>query len=579
MPPPALFFGENIALWLEAGYFDTTSELKPLMHLWSLGVEEQFYLIFPLILMALARWGRRIISGTGLILLILLLTALSFTANILLIDDHPTATFFLPFTRFWELLAGGALAAWMLSPRHKKLDTQAAHACSIAGLALISAGLILITPQDRFPGYWAILPVLGAVCLIAAGPQGIINRYILSLKGMVTIGLISYPLYLWHWPLLSFPRIVLAEEPSNEIKLLLIIAALALAALTYFLVERPVRFGLLQFSQRRFVPLYLAMLVAGIGGAGALIFTPFEGFTQRPIAQKLRLIEKSYAHDKALVLDFERSLRKCNHTDGMGHLSERILDICRIFTPSPTATKTVVLWGDSHAGHWSPVFYAYARQENYRLISFLHPGCPPLLHTRRTDGIGNARRCDTFGLTEDVLEYIAKLQPLSVSVVARWNVYRNGYRNFAGRLEKATHFVTDEQNISTADANTSTMALERRLPETLNKLSAIAPIMIIKNMPQLKAKPDAGMLRLARKMEYSQAEHIQLNQLSNKLIDEASARLPNITVDDPAKRICAGGTCRTIMDDTLLYSDDNHITASGALLFLDEVSAALNSSK
>lgn len=573
------FFGQNIALWLEAGYFDTTSELKPLMHLWSLGVEEQFYLIFPLILMALAKWGRTILSGAGLILLILLLAGLSFMANILLIGDHPTATFFLPFTRFWELLAGGALAAWTFSPRHKQLASAPSHLCSITGLALVLVGLAFITPQHTFPGYWALLPVLGAVCLIAAGPQGVVNRYILSFKGMVAVGLISYPLYLWHWPLLSFPRIILAEEPSFKIKVLLVVAAFALATLTYLLIEKPVRFGLHNFKQRRWVPVYLTLLIALVGGAGILTVTPFDGFIERPIAQKLLTIEKSYERDKAIVVDFERTLRKCNHEDGMGHLNERILEICRVFTPSPTVTKTIVLWGDSHAGHWSPVFYAYARQENYRLISFLHPGCPPLLHTRRTDGIGNARRCDKFGLAEDVLDHIAKLNPVSVSVASRWGVYWHGSRNFAGRLEKASLFLTDMDDVTTATEETSQMAITRRLPETFDRLSHIAPVFVLKNLPQLKAMPGPGMLRLSRKMESTQEEHAVLNQPTSLLIDAATAQWPNIVSLDPAARICATGTCTAIMDNTLLYMDDNHVSSSGSLLFLDDISTALNSLK
>lgn len=573
------FFGQNIALWLEAGYFDTTSELKPLMHLWSLGVEEQFYLIFPLILMAVAKWGRAILSGAGLIWLILLLAAISFMANILLIGDHPTATFFLPFTRFWELLAGGALAAWTLSPRYKQLSGAPSHLCSITGLALVMIGLAVITPQHAFPSYWAMLPVLGAVCLIAAGPQGVINRYILSLKGMVAVGLISYPLYLWHWPLLSFPRIILAEEPSFKIKALLVLAAFTLATLTYLLIEKPVRFGLRNFKQRRLVPVYLTVLIALIGGAGILTVTPFDGFTERPIAQKLLTIEASYARDKAIVVDFERTVRKCNHEDGMGHLNERILEICRVFTPSPTATKTIVLWGDSHAGHWSPVFYAYARQENYRLISFLHPGCPPLLHTRRTDGIGNARRCDKFGLAEDVLEHIAKLDPVSVSIAARWSAYWHGSRNFAGRLDKASLFLTDEDHVTTATEETSQLAITRRLPETFGRLSDIAPIFVLKNLPQLRAMPGPGMLRLSRKIESTHADHTQLNQSMNRLLDATAAQWTNIASLDPATRICASGSCVAIMDNSLLYMDDNHVSASGSLLFLDDISAALNSLK
>src|SRR5262245_40012984 len=193
----------NIALWREAGYFDSAAELKPLLHLWSLGVEEQYYLAWPLLLLLFRRHMGWMIVALG---------AASFALNIWMVGTHPTAAFYLPFTRFWELLAGSYLA---FAVRKENPSPY----FSMVGAGLIVLGFILLEPQKAFPGWWALLPVLGAALLIRAGPQGWVNRRVLAHPAMVFVGLISYPLYLWHWPLLTYARIVHGGEPPVAARL------------------------------------------------------------------------------------------------------------------------------------------------------------------------------------------------------------------------------------------------------------------------------------------------------------------------------------------------------------------------
>ena len=231
-------FVSNFLLWHDAGYFDRAALYKPLLHLWSLAVEEQFYIVWPLLL-----WAFRDAGAVRLAALIVL-TAASFALNISEAGQDPTADFFSPATRLWEL-GLGALTAWAGSHGvFARLPQSVLDGLSATGLMLICAAAYFLGPAMRFPGWLALLPVCGAVAIIAAGSQAWVNRRILSRRHAVAVGLISYPLYLWHWPLLSYAIILRRGRPPTPLMALgLIAASLVLAAATYWLIERPVRRG------------------------------------------------------------------------------------------------------------------------------------------------------------------------------------------------------------------------------------------------------------------------------------------------------------------------------------------------
>ncbi|HEX7220191.1 MAG TPA: acyltransferase, partial [Burkholderiales bacterium] len=245
-------FLANVALWMQAGYFDWAAEMKPLLHLWSLGVEEQYYLAWPLLLYAFRRHALALIVAMGVA---------SFALNLYMTAVAPSAAFYLPFTRFWELLIGSYLA--VVSTK------DASHVKAIAGAVLVVAGFALIHGERAFPGAWALLPAVGTALLISAGPQAWLNRTVLSHPAAVAVGLISYPLYLWHWPLLSFARIVQQGEIPAATRIGLLALSFLLAWATYQFLEKPIRFGVK--LRRIAVPgLATAMVLAGIAGAMAL---------------------------------------------------------------------------------------------------------------------------------------------------------------------------------------------------------------------------------------------------------------------------------------------------------------------
>ena len=243
-------FISNFALWLESGYFDKAAESKPLLHLWSLGIEEQFYLLWPPLLVWI--WKRKWDVFTVTVAIALT----SFLINVMLVILWQSSDmYYLPPIRFWELLLGAAFAYVDLFQRYEfdNLVKRISRAIpgshfigieniqSTMGLCMIVVAILVLNKATLFPGWWALLPTVGALLLISAGSHAWINRKLLASSPLVFIGLISYPLYLWHWPLLSFAHIVQAGTPGTATRAVAVFLAFLLAWLTFRFLEKPVR--------------------------------------------------------------------------------------------------------------------------------------------------------------------------------------------------------------------------------------------------------------------------------------------------------------------------------------------------
>lgn len=252
-------FAANLLLWRQSGdYFAEASELNPLLHLWSLGVEEQYYLVWPLLLILFRRSPRAMLAMIGVV------GAVSFALNVVLVERSPMSAFYLPVSRMWELMIGSALACWQMTREPREAGVRATIASTL-GAVLVLLGFIHLE-QRGFPGWSALLPTVGTALIIAAGPGAVFNQ-LLSHRAVVWVGLISYPLYLWHWPLLAYLRIVEGGEPSILARLLALGASVLLAWGTYRLLESRVR--------HRKTPLVvpaLAASVAALAGIGVLAF-------------------------------------------------------------------------------------------------------------------------------------------------------------------------------------------------------------------------------------------------------------------------------------------------------------------
>ena len=384
-------FVNNLLLWRQAGYFDAAAETKPLLHLWSLGIEEQFYLLWPPLLVLSARRGMNTPLATGAI------AGASFATNVLLMAHHATAAFYLLPGRFWELLVGGILAQVELelarggaAPRALRslLGENAASATQNAkawiGLALVLAPVVVLRASSRFPGWWALAPTIAAFLLISAGRRAWLNRVVLSSAPAVAIGLISYPLYLWHWPLLSVARIVEQDIPGRTIRVGCVLVSLVLAWLTWLAVERPVQKRLFAFGRsRRLMRACVAASVTAllcIAAAGAVVQAQdgFPGwFAHRFPERSVRLRDLTAVPSPAAIFP------QCTGAfvlpvfrDAAG----RPLNWCN--TDQSGKPPEVALLGDSHALYMFPGFAKSFADAGVATMMIGQSSCAPILGVR-----------------------------------------------------------------------------------------------------------------------------------------------------------------------------------------------------
>lgn len=414
-------FLSNFLLMREAGYFDTAAEMKPLLHLWSLGIEEQFYLVWPLLLFLTYRFRRNPVA------VILTILAISFALNVGRAGGrHAVQTFYHPLTRFWELLLGSALA-WISLHAREALDAalrrllpatdrqSALHdAKSFLGLAFITTAVLFLDHDRTFPGWWALLPTLGACLLISAGPNATVNRHLLSHPGVVFVGLISYPLYLWHWPLLAFARIIEAGTPSIALRLALVALGILLAYLTYRLVERPVRASrppVAGYDGAGSSPAIIAALVAAVLLAGIAGWMTYKG----QISGRLRTLD--IISDARDDWDYPRVSAKDRHPQYSFYLR----------TLPGHRDDTLLFLGDSNIEQ----FYPRVRQlhdETGRadtVIFVTAGGCSPIPEIEQTDG-------GCKGQMRDAFIYAAEPRIRKIVIGATWNYFGQEKYAWAG---------------------------------------------------------------------------------------------------------------------------------------------------
>ena len=358
-------FAANLAVWAQTGYFDRAAETKPFLHLWSLGIEEQFYIVWPLLLWAIWR-NRRI----GAVVLYAVIVA-SFLLNVHLTGTDRAAAFYSPLSRCWELACGTALFYWIRSQsaslvtscdssdsRHSYpgLTPTSAGICSIIGLAAILAPASLITRDDKFPGLWATLPVAGSVLMIFAGQAAALNRLVLSSRPFVALGLISYSIYLWHWPLLSFLHIAYGGEPPISRLVGAVVTSILLAAATYVFIERPVRAGALGRRQ----VLSIAGTLVAVGAVGLFTFLD-NGISSRypTLIQKLT--------DANFSITNESRLNKCFLSEEQE--ASKFADECFESDRRPL----VFLWGDSHAATMYPGLKSMQKMYDFGIAQYTSP--------------------------------------------------------------------------------------------------------------------------------------------------------------------------------------------------------------
>lgn len=436
-------FASNLVFWSEAGYFDNSAETKVLLHLWSLGIEEQFYLIWPLLLWAAWRYKRNILLVTALCAVV------SFALNLRSVGQNTIATFYSPQTRFWELLCGSLLAwfylygkeftgkckaardGWLkpiISYEGAKPQSRPFSMLSVLGLLLLGYGFWRIDKSMSFPGSWAVAPVLGTVLIIYSGPAAWLNSKILSNRFVVWFGLVSFPLYLWHWPLLSLARIVEGEVPSQKIRMAAVVLSIALAWLTYRFVERPVRQG--GHGQLKVAGLVALML--GIGCAGFFVYSK-EGLKFRANIVEITSINAEFVGPnwRFAKNDICQSKYPFADTDKYSWW------FCMA---SSEEKPTLLILGNSYANH---LYAGFVLNDEFKHHSVLSIGTCEPAWVEKYDSSTNAPSSPCFGerhfmQQEFINDIVAKEKSIRYAIINSRHDIKDDY---AARLKKRIDFL------------------------------------------------------------------------------------------------------------------------------------------
>lgn len=412
------WFFSNFVLWRESGYFDNSADSKPLLHLWSLGIEEQFYIVFPLFAWLL--WKGRL----NLLTWVVLGGLVSFLLNLRDVSHDAVRTFYMPQTRIWELLEGCVLALLVMDTSgrvgrmekaaermlnrmfyREKADVMPAitlfNVKAWIGALLIVVGLWKITKEMHFPGKWALLPTVGAVLLIWAGPGAFLNRWVLSNRVLMWVGKISYPLYLWHWILLSYLYILAAEMPPVAVRAGALAVAVVLSWLTYRLIEMPLRFG---GSGRRKTLLLMALMVSVsiVGFAGykenGFRTLPFIRSEQKT-SREMTLLAQAKTINQNISANM--NLNPCFQLPPDKNFAFFEKPACLPAKPVHGKSPSLLLIGDSHSAALSLGLRPWAKEHGFTFYQISSGSCS-LFSDDISDPECNAYRRRTFEAVKSI---------------------------------------------------------------------------------------------------------------------------------------------------------------------------------
>lgn len=491
-----IMFASNIVFYNQTGYFDDAGEEKPLLHTWSLGVEEQFYIAFPILLFLILRHHPRFRLP-----LLGLCTALSLAFCIYSTQVNPSAAFYLIHFRAWELLAG-SLVALGAAPQFS--SARARSLVSALGLALIVMAILMLDRKDAFPGVAALLPVTGTALIIAYGERTMTGR-LLSLRPLVAIGLISYSLYLWHWPLVTFGRDLALLNGRIGPAIGVVLASIAVGYLSYRFIETPFR-DRARFSQGKIFRLAaVASIALSIAGFGYLHSDGLRG----------RYSSEVLAFDDGRS-DVSPWREKCHVTGGLGDPARA----CVLGGEQPDTA----LWGDSHGVE---VAYAFATPA-HPIRAMTYPACPPV------PGISVRKRPDCLEHNRLVARYLLATPEI------RTVIFAAHYRVYIKRPDFA-----------------------RRFAELVETLRQAGKTVVIIGPPPVEGLGDVPR-RLARSGSFRvPVKHYEMHQ--RQVIDLLRAlQIRGARIIWPSDHFCDAKSCNVTVGGRPILFDDHHLSLTGA---------------
>lgn len=530
----AAAFVANFALWRESGYFDTAADFKPLLHLWSLGIEEQFYLVWPAVLVVL--WKRR----TALIVILSILVLASFALSVSLAHSAPVANFYWPVSRFWELGVGCLLALSMERPTSAAGSIERRHVdvasniLPLAGLAAILASIVLFDTSTPFPGWPALLPVTGTLLILATPGDPWFQRRVLASRPLVWTGLISYALYLWHWPLLSFLNILEAGLPPLALRWLALGLSFLLAGLTYRYVELPIR--------RHKEPQFNLRLAAGAaiaGLAGTVIYVT-GGVAQRFDAD-IQALHHGPRRDALCPSRFAASAP---------------INYCRTTSEKP---PSILFVGDSRA-HAIYEVAAPILAPEHSVMLLGRGGCPPLLNVRLSGYDPNEQECQQVWQT--FVEYVHRTKPKVVIVIGNGSFLLNNPEIQLAR-----------EGASAAESKEATF--EYGVRSLLSELTRFSRVIYLGEIPAFSTAPSCFLraFRLPTTQCYPERDREQVELAMapyNRVLDRVQTAFPQMQLVDAIAVLCAANVCsQRPPGKPILYSDAVHLSPAGARLLVE----------
>jgi len=537
----AIVFVPNIYFWLTSStYFGLDIVTTPLLHTWSLGIEEQFYLVFPAFLYLLFSRFRR--STAAMVIVICL--SLSFITNVLLIEiaaNSKFAFYMLP-ARAWELLTGVVISLGILPAIRGSLI---ANIISLLGAAMILFSMLSLNEQSVFPGFNAVYPVLGTVLIIYSGThrKTALSR-LLAHRLLIGIGLISYSLYLWHWPVTVYVNMYWNSDYNKP---LIIFASLAMACLSYHGIET-------RFRKRSKVTIKIAKLreIGAISVLASVIC--FTIITNRGIPERI----PDQVLNKAPAVNNGISKQHCQQFTQNAGLDATICSLGNTNT-----TPGFVLWGDSHAQAIANALHLAALKTGLSGLLISSHGCRPLLGVYRY----NKQRCLHFN--NQVVDYINRSPGIQhVFLAGYWRI------PFTGQGYDNSHFLIVDDHTMLRSPEENRRVFQRGMQRTLKALNHAVPV-VIEDIPEIgsqfgKSVANHFIRRIWKNnTDFKSLEFETKNDLFPKEFNQMLAgHAGQSTLIKVYPVLCAENKCPLLLKDKLIYADGDHLSAYGASLLV-----------